>query len=332
MIEYGELLQKNLDDYAAVWLLDPPGLEAKTWTDLEDYVRASHGLAVCLGSNAKPLEAFRTSAALAVLPGRIVRQARTPEAYLKPGLSQHPIFNAFRAIDQTVPWELAPVMRCWQMKDLADDASLVVSLSDGSPAILERPLGTGRVVAMTTPISDPLHDEPWNYLPREWPFVGLVNGMASYLVGSLDQNLNYSAGETVVLRLDPQHVHRSYAMSAPGDFEVRLTPNLAQNTLIITSTDAVGSYGVAAGGTADAYRGGFSVNLASEQTDLTRTDEEHLKQIFGETPFRMARQRSEVEGNVSRGRVGRELFPAMILLLAFVLAAEHLLANRFYRE
>ncbi len=140
LIEYGEFSQKTLDDYAAVWLLDPPGLDAKTWTDLEDYVRASHGLAVCLGRNARPLEAFGTSAALAVLPGKIVRQARTPEAYLKPGLSQHPIFSAFRTIDQTVPWELAPVRRCWQVKELADNASVIVSLSDGSPAILERPL------------------------------------------------------------------------------------------------------------------------------------------------------------------------------------------------
>lgn len=335
LIEYGELVQKDLDDYAAVWLLDPPGLEAATWTKLEDYVRVGHGLAVCLGGNASrpgPLEAFRTSAALAVLPGTIVRQARSPDAYLKPGLSQHPILNDFRAIDQTIPWELQEVRRYWQLKQLADGASTVASLSDGSPVILERPLGSGRVVMMTTPISDPLNDDAWNYLPREWPFVTLVNGMASYLVGSLDQTLNYSAGATVSLRLNPQHVHRSYAMRAPGDIEVRLTPDLAQNTLIITSTDAVGNYRVAAGGTADAYRGGFSVNLAPEQTDLTRADHDHLKDVFGETPFRMARQRSELEGNVSRGRVGRELFPTLILLLAFVLAAEHVLANRFYRQ
>ena len=333
LIDYGALAQENLLDYAAVWLLDPPGLEAATWTKLEDYARAGHGLAVCLGRNAdKSVGAFRTSAALAVLPGKLARIARSPEGYLKPGLSQHPILDAFRKIDQTVPWELAPVRRYWQMKDRADDASVTASFSDGEPAILERPLGTGRVVVMTTPISDPPRGEPWNDLPKEWPFVILVNGMASYLVGSLDQTLNCSAGETVVLRLDPRQVHRSYAMSAPGDIEVRLTPDLAQNTLVITSTDAVGNYRVAAGGTEDAYRSGFSVNLASEQTDLTRTDEERLHEVFGEASFRMARQRSELEGKVSRGRVGRELFPTLVLLLAFVLAAEHVLANRFYRE
>lgn len=336
LIEYGELPQKDLGAYAAVWLLDPPGLESATWTKLEDYARTGHGLAVCLGRNAgKSVDTFRTPAALAVLPGKIARIARSPDGYLKPGLSQHPILDMFRQIDQTVPWQLSPVQRYWQIRDQADDASVIAPFSDGEAAILERPLGTGRVVVMTTPISDPPHGETWNLLPggeATWPFVILVNGMASYLVGSLDQTLNYSAGETVVLRLDPQHVRRSYAMSAPGDFEVRLTPDLAQNTLVITSTDAVGNYRVAAGGTDDGYRSGFSVNLASEQTDLARTDEEQLQEIFGETPFRIARQRSELEGNVNRGRVGRELFPTLILLLAFVLAAEHILANRFYRE
>jgi hypothetical protein len=33
---------------------------------------------------------------------------------------------------------------------------------------------------------------------------------------------------------------------------------------------------------------------------------------------------------VGLGRVGRELFPALIIALAVVLAAEQLLANRFY--
>ena len=339
-IDYGDLARilapPGLDAYSAVWLLDPPGLEPATWTALEDYVRRGHGLAVSLGASASrpgPLDAFRTSAALAVLPGQIARQARTPgDVYLKPGLSVHPILGEFRAIDETVPWQFLPIDKYWQMKDLAESASVVVALSDGEPAILERPLGTGRVLAMTTPISDPPYGDPWNLLPTQWPFVILVNGMASYLVGSLDQTLNYSAGETAVLRLDPQNIRRSYAMNAPGDFEVRLIPDVSQNALIITSTDAVGNYRIAAGGTDDAYRGGFSVNLASEQTDLTRADEEHLKSVFGDTTFRIARQRSELEGNVNRGRVGRELFPPLIVLLAFILAAEHLLANRFYRE
>ena len=46
----------------------------------------------------------------------------------------------------------------------------------------------------------------------------------------------------------------------------------------------------------------------------------------------MARTRDEIEVRVGLGRLGRELFPALILAVALVLAAEQLLANRFYRS
>ena len=336
LAEYDGLAQEKLEDYAAIWLLDPPGLEPATWTRLEDYVRQGRGLAVCLGRGAKPLEAFRTPAAQAVLPAVPVRQARAPqgEVYFAPGTSQHPILGEFRKFEQTVPWPFHPVLRYWQLKDWNEQVSAVVALSDGEPALLERSVGAGRVLTMTTPISDPLDGEPWNLLPagEAWPFVILVNGMASYLVGSLDEQLNYFAGQTVVLRLGPHDEHRSYAMTAPGNFEVRLTPDLADRTLVITATEGVGNYRVLAGGAAERFDRPFSVNLPPEQTELARADREHLARIFGDAPFQVARQRGELEGNVNRGRVGRELFPMLILLLALVLAAEHLLANRFYRE
>ena len=44
----------------------------------------------------------------------------------------------------------------------------------------------------------------------------------------------------------------------------------------------------------------------------------------------MARTRDEIEVRVGLGRVGRELFPALILVVALAMAAEQLLANRFY--
>jgi hypothetical protein len=46
---------------------------------------------------------------------------------------------------------------------------------------------------------------------------------------------------------------------------------------------------------------------------------------------RTARTRQEIEVRVGLGRVGRELFPALILAVVVVLGAEHLLSNRFYQ-
>jgi hypothetical protein len=57
---------------------------------------------------------------------------------------------------------------------------------------------------------------------------------------------------------------------------------------------------------------------------------ERIASVLGPDRVRIARSREEIEIRVGHGRVGRELFPAVILLLAMVLGAELLLANRFY--
>ena len=203
---------------------------------------------------------------------------------------------------------------------------------------------------MTTPVSDQPNlpgREPWNLLPvgQAWPFLILANDMASYLVGSRDRQLNYFAGQTAVLQLDPQSPYRSYALTvldSPETLAVRLTPDLARQVLDVTSTDAVGNYRVRAGGSTSGVDRGFSVNLAPEQTRLERLSEEELAElfrpladraiVFGPIPYRTPKDRARIVRDVSKGRVGRELFPIAILLAALVLGVEHVLANRFYRN
>src|SRR5208282_4566546 len=51
VIDYHEIPsdQKTLNNYAAICLLDPPGLDAGTWQSLTDYAAAGHGVGVFLG-------------------------------------------------------------------------------------------------------------------------------------------------------------------------------------------------------------------------------------------------------------------------------------------
>ena len=46
----------------------------------------------------------------------------------------------------------------------------------------------------------------------------------------------------------------------------------------------------------------------------------------------MSRSQEQIDRHVSLDRVGRELFPLLIAIVAILLGAEHVLANRFYRE
>ena len=77
------------------------------------------------------------------------------------------------------------MFKYWQLGELADGANVIVPYSPNDPALLERPVGRGRVLTMTTPVSDPANLRargPWNILPtgfEPWPFVMLSTEMMS---------------------------------------------------------------------------------------------------------------------------------------------------------
>jgi hypothetical protein len=150
-------------------------------------------------------------------------------------------------------------------------------------------------------------------------------------VGASQQQLNYDAGQTVVLQLDPESTRRAYVVTAPGDVAFPLTADLKQHVLVVTEPEKVGNYRVQAGGTSGVDRG-FSVNLRPEQTRMDRLSQEDLDELFGSEKYHLARDRSQIERDVSLGRVGQELFPWVILLVAMILGAEHVVANKFYRD
>jgi hypothetical protein len=336
VVDLDELLKTDLARYAAVCLVDPRPLDAPTWQKLADYVAEGHGLAVFLGRNAEEVKSFNENPAQLLLAGRLLRQARSPDETLRldPRNLEHPVLAEFRKFTN-VPWSQHPVYRYWQLDTLPEGVHVIAPFSDDAPAILERPLGKGRSITMTTPVSDDPNRDPWNLLPvgSDWPpFVILAHQMMAYLVGSGGQELNYRPGEVAALELDPGRTEKSYLLTGPDGVQARITPDLKQHRLVVTSTDQPGNYRVQAGGPAEGVDRGFSVNLSPEQTRLDRHADKDLAQLFGTFPYRIARSKDQIELNVSTGRVGRELFGLLILAAAVILGLEHVMANGFYRR
>jgi hypothetical protein len=132
--------------------------------------------------------------------------------------------------------------------------------------------------------------------------------------------------------LPREQQHAIYLLSTPAGDVVRQTVDERQRALIVTSTDDPGNYRARAGGSAKGVDLGFSVNLPQEATSLERASDEDLKAAFGDFPFRLARGRDEIDRSVSAARIGQELYPYLIVIVALVLGGELLLANRFYRS
>lgn len=330
---FAELDGTTLADFDAVCLIDPNALTSTAWQSLTDYVHTGGGLGIFLGRNARR-DPLNEPAPQQLLPAKLRWQSRD-ETFLRPTATEHPTLRELAALGDAVPWSEFPVFKFWELESPADDVYVLAPFANSQPALVERRVGAGRVITMTTPVSDPAYDDPWNLLPTgpdPWPFLALANGIADYLVGAGDKQLNYQAGQTAVLYLSPQEQVSSYVLDIPGAAPVRQTLTPGQADLSVASTEALGNYRVRAGGLGGKLDRGFSVNCSPSISELAHVRNATIVDTLGKERVQIARSQEEIEVRVGQGRVGRELFPMLILLLALALGVEALLANRFYRD
>jgi hypothetical protein len=344
-----DLSGEPLADYSAVFLLDPQPLSDPMWRILQDYVAAGGGLAVFAGSNAltsgnRPDESFRSDAAASVLPGRLARDwyRKQGDRFLSMDNLSHPIFRNFRSQATRGIWQPFPVYRHSELEtDDTDSAVEVVArYTNGMAALLQRNLGSGRVIVMTTPVTEPVRPEgrdSWNELfnsgrgKRIWPAVMLVSEIAEYLASSNRDRLNLNVGQSVTLYNDINLMPAEYRLFSPRDEEpVRIAS--ADNFLRYKFTDTPGAYRLKGKFREQTVLRGFSINMTPQATDLTRIDAGQLTGILGEGRFQLARERDEIERQQGTTRLGQEFYPVLALTLGLLLALELIMANRFYKK
>jgi hypothetical protein len=336
---FSQLGELDLAKFDAVCLLDPPPLPPANWQLLNHFVSGGGGLGVFLGRRAQS-EEMNIAEPQQLLPARLRWRSRESTS-VRPVAVEHPALAELREFADVAPWSEFPVFQYWELEAGAEEAYVVAPFANGKPFLVERRVGRGRVLLTTTSISDPAHNEPWNLLATgtdPWPFLALANGIARHLCGVNEERLNYQAGQTAVLALPAGHQITSYVLQMPENGGTArasaLRQSLApgQSDLSIATTEVLGNYRVQAGGREGGLDRGFSVNVGPEMSRLERTTVGRIADVLGPDRVRAARTRDEVEVRIGQGRIGNELFPVLILLVAAALAAELLLANRFYSE
>ncbi len=348
-VDYEALDATDWETAAGIVLLDPPPLTDRQWEALAGWVAQGRGLVVWLGPAAAA--GFNSPAARDLLGGEAVRVWRSPDAgnFLAPASLDHPILAAFRRVGDAVPWQDFPVFRHWEFSPLepagepaggvADDvaaagrpAAVVARYRNGLPAVLERRLGQGTVVVVTTPVSRSADDPAaWNTLAtgfEPWPFVILANEMLLHAIATPDDR-NVVAGSAATLHLGRRDIPTAMVRTPGGDdFPVAI--DRARGTVTITATLEPGNYVVRAGGEAAGVADGFSATLDPAATDFRRLEPDDLARVLG-PEHRLARTEEEIVRDINEDRVGTELFGWTIVLAALAMAADWIVANRFYR-
>lgn len=326
-----ELDKESLGNFAVVCVLDPPALDAARWSQLRSFVERGGGAAIFLGAGATKA-GMNGEEPQTLLPGKLDFVGRSRSGvFLAPNNVSHPLLAPFRTIEGGVPWNLFPIFQYWKFESLAEGSRVIIPFNNKLPALVERSVGKGRVITLATSVTDFPGPKAWNELARDWPWVMLADETLLYLAGEREGHFNYQVGETPDVRLNPEDRATQFVVQMPGNEAYRANLNPEARLINLMPAGRPGNYQVRSSENATEYHG-FTANLPREQSDLTRMAPAALADVFGKYPFQVARNRSEIERAQSKERVGREVFPILMVLLAIVLAGEFVLATRFYRR
>jgi hypothetical protein len=334
-----------LKDCTSVWLLDVKELDSDAWVRVSGHVRDGGGLVVGLGERAS-LDHYSSPNVAQLLPGTPGKKA-SPAGDFSLGKindATHPLFSRYpKELDQVLAQ--VPVYHYWTVTP-HQGARVLLTFADNAPALLERTIRgprSGHVLLWTTPLArraSRQSEAAWNEFPlpasdRGWAFYYLMNQAVPYLAGTSSEQLIYEAGQDVMLPIDPARRFKNYTVQGPdARSSDRLSPPATNDTLVIVAPQQIGNWTVTASGGEDGAKAtlGFSVNPPLAESQLAALSKSDLDRLFGTAKYALANDTQSLARAVETIRVGQEMFPWLMVLILFLVTAENLLANRFYRE
>lgn len=324
---------EGLAAYTVVALLNvaqpTPGLVAA----LERFVKAGGGLFISVGDRVdtavwnqrmakllpQPLGLVRTAAAL---PGQHAGETvdQRPAERLLPLDRRIPILSAFpEQGDGLLSARFFKYMLLDPVRDTAQ-RNVILRFESGAPALVEREVGRGRVMLLTTTV-----DREWTDLPIRPGFLPLLRGAARHLVGAADEGNTVASlvGEPRVLAFGAD-LHTLEVRRPDGSVWVGRRDSNAAPTIAYAGTDQIGLYhvrGAGADGTfLDQPGQDFAVNLDPRESNPAQLAPE-------KRPDRVSASRAGAKA--PKHRV--ELWHVLSIILILIVLAESLLTLRWGR-
>jgi hypothetical protein len=220
------------------------------------------------------------------------------------------------AVEQSHPalrdaqgWRSVRFFRYVPIEPLPDD-SVLIRLEDGRPLLIERRVGAGRLLVLTSPL-----DREWNDLAVHPLFVRFVGEAARYLTATA------SAPNITVGSLLPTGVNGRIGAQIidPTGRRVLALSDTAEQPRLFANT--IGFYEVRGGGRSDF----IAVNADARESDLARMPAPAIEQ-WGrmQTPGRVANVQA---ANAEAGDQLKAIWPWLLLLAVTLAFMEPLVAN-----
>jgi hypothetical protein len=287
-------------DYSFVVVTDVGVLDAAQATAVEDYVEGGGRALLATGPR---------SSGLTTLPvtGQALRTNPQMGAQSSLGVGEvdatHPIL---RGVDDL---RAANFNRSVNV-ELAEGDRGLMWLADGTPLLIERVLGSGRVLLFTSSLG-----REWNDLVVQPAFVPLMAGIANELLGGAGFTSEAALGSTLAARA----LGFSGAQIFDPSGDAALGLGAGSDDVLL---DQVGFYEVVGGGTTELV----AVNFDARESDLTPVDAATVERWRG-LGVRPGETQTPVAVTTSADRVPSSLGPLLVMLLLMLVVVESLVGN-----
>lgn len=284
--------REDFSQYDALFLLNVEAPSADVARAISAFVEGGGGLFISVGDHVDP-DAWNASLG-AVLPRklRVVKTAVEPNApdaasraaRLEQVALTHPVLQPFvgearEGLLSVRFWRYA----LFESESGGTQAEVLGALDDGAPAFLAAREGKGRVFVFASSV-----DRDWCDLPIRTAFLPLMQRIAAWLTGTLDERETVRArvGETVSLTPEPS---QSPAFArAPSGVEVPLTPVPESSTVTGGPLPEPGRYEVVDAKGQALEPLAFAATLDPAASDLSRHSVDALTGWFGEDVVKTA--------------------------------------------
>ncbi|HEX5436148.1 MAG TPA: BatA and WFA domain-containing protein [Gemmatimonadaceae bacterium] len=306
-----------LRDAALLILNDAPLPHGEAGRRLLAFVKGGGGLLVVLGGRSRPDDWPASASELLPHPSAPIDRLADHGAMLGFLDRSHPVFEPFDA-PRSGDFSAARFFRYWNMSPGAADRQLA-RFDDGHVALLERRVGAGRVLVLTSAL-----DGVWNDLPVQPVFLPLLQQAATYAAAYTPDRPWVTVGEAV----------RTDSSAGPA---VAITPSGAHRRLGRGRGGATlefaeqGFYEIRQSGGAHDSTRTVAVNVDLAESDLTRLD----SQLFATAvaPSGGPRAHADALAQLTPADLERRQSVWWYLLVAALLlmGAETVVANRLSR-
>ncbi len=219
----------------------------------------------------------------------------------------HPLANGLAS-----NWRTVSLLRHLPLST-SDTDRRIIDLGDGSPLLIERPLGDGKVLVLASAL-----DVSWNSLAIEPLFVAFIIRSIEYLSGDTTTNPYRSVGDTISLPPGTQ-------IQTPQGVPMRAIEQLANKGSVVLETPGVYSIQSASG------KKTLSVNSDPLESNITTISDDSKTKWLNLTAVKATETTAttDTKQNTNKG-FWRWLLPllAIIVLIESLFSHRHLLIKR----